>query len=87
MTRILSGVGWSLLGNAVLFFGAAIYNQRHVVDSFYDKLDNQVSNGAEAVTVLMFTVAAALLITGTVLVRTAATTSTTSPSSVPEPRG
>lgn len=76
MTQVLRGVGWSLLGDAVLFCGAAIYNRQHNEDWLYDNLNNQVSNGAEAVTLLLFTVAAALFITGAVLLRTAATTHT-----------
>ena len=75
MVQVLRGVGWSLLANAVLFCGAAIYNQQHNEDWFYDKLDNPVSNGAEAVTLLLFTVAAALFITGAVLLNTATTAS------------
>ena len=76
MTQVLRGVGWSLLGDAVLFCGAAIYNRRHNEHRLYDNLNNQVSNGAEAITLLLFTVAVALFITGAVLLRTAATTQT-----------
>lgn len=77
MTQVLRRIGWSLLGDAALFCGAGLYNQQHNEDWGFDSLNNRVSNGAEAVTVLLFTVAAALLITGAVLLRTAATTHTT----------
>lgn len=71
MWHLARVVGWSLVVNAGIFCVAALINRQNE-DWFYDNLDNEVTNGAEAITLLLFTMAAALLITGTALIGTAA---------------